>query len=294
MSAGHRVVCVVTQPDKQKGRGLLLGSTAIKDIAKREGLDIYQPVDINAAESVEYLKDFLPDLFVVVAYGQILSQKILDMPSILSVNVHASLLPKYRGAAPINWAVINGDKNTGVTIIKMNKKMDAGDILLQKAVSIIKEDTAVTMEDKLSKLGAQALLESVRLIKDNAYQAIPQDDKKLTLAPKLHKDDGLIDWNRSAREINNLIRGCLEWPGAFTHYKGKILKVYKSSTAGIRIDKQLIPGEVIEVSNDGICVATSEGSLSVEELQLEGGKRMSARDFLSGHKLQVGEVLGKN
>lgn len=291
MSVGHKVVCVVTQPDRKKGRGLLMGSTVIKDIARKDRLEIYQPENINTPEAVKYLKKFESDLFVVVAYGQILSEVILNIPRIFCVNVHASLLPKYRGAAPINWAIINGDKATGVTIMKLTREMDAGDIILQKESNIAKQDTAVTLENKLSDLGSLALLESLKLIKENKYKLIPQDKNKATFAPKLKKQDGLINWNRPAVIIYDLIRGCLEWPGAFTYYKGKMLKIYKASVVGTQIDRLSAPGEILETAKDGIVVATQEHNLLIEELQLEGRRRMKAIDFIAGHKLRIGDML---
>ncbi len=224
----HRVCCIVTQPDRQKGRGLSMGETAIKAAAREAGLNIYQPNNINAPEAIKFLKIYTPDLFVVAAYGQILAPEVLALPKIFSLNVHASLLPKYRGAAPINWAIINGDKTTGITIMKVVKKMDAGPVILQEAVGISDDDTAVTLENKLSVIAAGLLINSIEVIENNNYNFTPQDEGRVTLAPKIKKEDGLIKWDKPAQDIYNLIRGCLSWPGAFTYSKGKLLKILKA------------------------------------------------------------------
>lgn len=294
LTSGHKVSCVVTQPDRQKGRGLHLSGTVIKEAAFGAALRIYQPCDINVPEAAGFLKDLNPDLFVVTAYGQILSPKILDIPKFFSINIHASLLPKYRGAAPINWAIIKGEKRTGVTAIKMTRGMDAGPIILQKSIDIAALDTVITLEDRLSKIAAEALLGSLTLIEQNNYRLMPQDERKAIFAPKLKRNDGWIDWSKTAYEISNLIRGCINWPGAFTYYKGKLLKVYEariirlSDYQGIRL-----PGKIIRISKDGIVVATRKEDLLIEELQIEGKRRMEAREFIAGHKIPLEEILGK-
>jgi methionyl-tRNA formyltransferase len=283
---------VITQPDQKKGRGLSLGATAIKVVAKEANLKIYQPEQINTSEVTNLLKGLKPDLFVVVAYGQILSQKILDIPKILPINIHASILPKYRGAAPINWTIINAEKNTGITIIKMVKEMDAGPIILQKTVDVADDDTAITLEDKLSHLAADLLLITLASIEDRNYKLMPQDKDNVIFAPKLKKEDGRINWSNPAYNISNLIRGCLPWPGAFTYYKGKLLKIYKAKvSSGVLRFVSSLPGEIVNVSKEGIAVATGKDNLIIEELQIEGKRRMRVEEFIAGHKIYVGEAL---
>ncbi|MFA5089644.1 MAG: methionyl-tRNA formyltransferase [Candidatus Omnitrophota bacterium] len=294
LNSGHKVISVITQPDRKKGRGLCVSETAVKKAALGAGLPIYQPADVNSSQAVSRLKDLKPDLFVVAAYGQILSQEVLDIPSLMPVNVHASMLPKYRGAGPINWAIINGDKESGVTIIKMSKEMDAGPIILSKGIDIGQEDDAVTLEDRLARSGADLLPVALKLIEDKAYNLKIQDEAGVTFAPKLKKEDGCIDWIKSAFDIHNLVRGCILWPGAFTYYRGQMLKIYKTRILPLSSPGQGgISGRIIRVSKDGIAVAAGEGFLVIEELQVEGKRRMPAYEFISGHKINVNEVLGK-
>jgi methionyl-tRNA formyltransferase len=284
---------VVTQPDQKKGRGLHLRATAVKCLAQEAKRQIYQPSQINTPEAVDFLKGLQPDLFVVAAYGQILSQKILDIPKVFCINIHASLLPKYRGAAPINWAIINGERRTGVSIMQMTEKMDAGPVILQKGIDISEGQTVLNLEQKLADLGAELLLESFKLIEEKDYRLIVQNHAEATFAPKLKKEDGLIHWDRHAEDISNLIRGCFGWPGAFTYFRGKILKIHK---AGVRLFSSgncTVPaGQVINVDKNGIVVAAGKGSLIIEELQIESKKRMSAEEFIAGHRIYPGDKLG--
>lgn len=290
---GYNVSCVVTQPDSKRGRGFILEGTHIKALAEKTKLKVYQPRDINTAESAVLFKSLNPDLFVVIAYGQILSRRILEIPKILPLNIHASLLPAYRGAAPINWAIINGDKITGVSAIKMTEKMDAGPVVLEKKIDIAPLDTVVTLEGKLSGLAAQLLPDAIRMIENNNYQLIPQDETRVSFAPKLAKKNGLIDWANPAEEIYNKIRGCLGWPGSFTHYGAKLLKMHKVKILGLQdYQQKRIPGEITEVSKAGIVVATGRGAIVIERLQLEGKRIMSAQEFIAGHKICVGDTLG--
>jgi methionyl-tRNA formyltransferase len=291
---GYKISCVVTQPDKKKGRGLLLRHTVIKETAEQAHLKIFQPSEINSAESIETLKDLSPDLLVVLAYGQILSEDILNIPRIMPINVHGSLLPAFRGAAPINWAIIKGEKLTGNTLMKITRKMDAGPVILQKSREILDTDTAVSLEEKLSQDAAELLLEGLKLIEAKKYNLNPQDDSKASFAPKLKKEDGLINWDNTASEINNLIKGCYNWPGAFTYYKAKLLKIYKASPVSSDIRKHSVsPGQIIEVCKEAIVVATGGGLLRVEELQLEGKRIMKTEEFIRGHRVCIGEVLRK-
>jgi methionyl-tRNA formyltransferase len=294
VASRHRVVCVVTQPDKQKGRGLHFAGTVIKSIASQAGINIYQPSNVNALDTAKLLKDLNPDLSVVIAYGQILSQEILDIPKIFSINVHASLLPNYRGAAPINWAIIKGEKKTGITIIKMTDQMDAGQILFQKETDINDFDTAITLEDKLSALAAESLLTALSSIEDNNYNLQPQDERNVSFAPKLKKEDGRIDWSQPAQEILNLIRGCINWPGAFTYYNDKLLKIYKARVLPYErsLDSPL-PGSIMDVSKEGITVVTGKDRIIIEELQIEGKRIMSAKDFIAGHKISIAQTFDK-
>lgn len=293
LEAGHAVPCVVTQPDKLKGRGLRAAKTVIKEFSEKYGLNIYQPDTINTSEAADLFEKIKPDLFVVIAYGQILSQRLLNIPAIMPLNVHGSILPFYRGAAPINWAVINGEKETGVTLMKMAAKMDSGPVIAQKKININPDDTFLTLEEKLSLLASKTLAETLNLIGKNNYDLIPQDESKATFAPKLSKKDGLIDWNKPAVNIHNLIRGCLGWPDAFTYYDSKLFKIYKSAVIEPVFGKfSARPGEIIKVSKEGIIAAAKEGCLLVRELQLEGKRRMSAGEFIAGHKIAPGDIFG--
>jgi methionyl-tRNA formyltransferase len=292
IEAGADICCVVTQPDKQKGRGLRVEGTPVKKTAKEAGLEIYQPAGINTKEAADFLKKLKPDLFVVIAYGQILSQAILDIPKIFSVNTHASLLPKYRGAAPINWAIVKGEKVTGISVIRMNSRMDAGDILLQKRTDIDDCDTTATLSVKLSGLAALLLLESLSAIENKKINPVKQKDAEVSFAPLLKKEDGLVDWGKTAQELHNLVRGLYPWPGAFTYHKGRLIKICVSKvrgSGGLRAQ----PGEIIEAEKSGIIVGTKSGLLEILELQPEGKRRMTAAEFISGHKLKAGQLLGK-
>jgi len=293
IASAHKISCVVTQPDRRKGRGLHLEGTSVKVIAQRNGLKIYQPQRINSPEVLKLLKNLNPDLLVVIAYGQILSQDILDIAKGLAINVHGSLLPQYRGAAPINWAIIKGETATGVTIIKMVKEMDAGPILLHSTIGIQEHDTFITLEDKLSKLAAPLLMEALVSVENNNYKLIEQDERKISLAPKLKKTNGNIDWDAAAKDIHNLVRGFLPWPGAFTYYKGKLLKIYQTKIEAPERQGARASGEILNVSQEGIVVATGKDDLVIEELQIEGRRKMMAEEFIAGHKIRSGERLEK-
>lgn len=289
----HELSCVVTQPDKKKGRHLHLSGTDVKSTALAAGLKIFQPDNIKSKESVNFLKSFDADLFVIIAYGQIFSQEVLDIPKIMAVNVHASLLPRYRGAAPINWAIINGDKKSGITIMFVTHKMDCGPIIMQKELKIEDSDTSVSLEEKLRKCGADLLLEALIKIDRRDYQLVEQDEDKAVFAPKMNKEVGLIDWNTSAANIHNQIRGVLPWPGAFTSYRRKLLKIFHAEVMALFPNHKPQAGEIVRADKEGILVACAKGFLKIHELQLEAGKRMSAQDFIIGHRLIAGEVLGK-
>jgi len=277
----EEVVLVVTQPDRKKGRSKELAPTAIKVASDSLGIKTFQPEDVNCKDSISFLGKIKPELFVVVSFGQILSKSLLDVPKLYSLNVHASLLPKYRGAAPINWAILNGEKETGITIIKMNEKMDEGEILLKEAIPI-EDNDAITLSERLSKKGASLLLNSIELIKAKKANFIKQDNAKATYAPKLKKEDGLIDWSESVDKICNKMRAFVPWPGCFTCWDKKTIKIWNAHKgSGSKGSK---PGTVLEVSRGGILVATGKGVLRIEELQLEGKRRMNVEEFILGHK----------
>lgn len=291
VDAGQKISCIVTQPDRRKGRGMSIAKTTIKEFAEQRGIEVYQPEKINTSESAEFLKKFKPDLFVVIAYGQILSPQLLSIPVIMPVNVHGSILPLYRGAAPINWAIINGETQTGVTIIKMSEKMDAGPLLATRSEKIKREDDFISLEDKLSILAAPLLIETINSIANNNYKLTAQDEKKATFAPKLKKENGIIDWNKTAEEVYNLIRGLSGWPGAFTYYKTKLIKIIKAEIANSQRHNNCAPGEIVAVSKEGIVAAVREGALLIKELQIEGKRKCSVGELIAGHKILPGERL---
>ena len=287
----HEVLCVVTQPDKHKGRHLHVSATDVKSTALTAKLKIYQPENIKSKESVKFLQSLEADLFVIVAYGQIFSQEVLDIPKIMPINIHASLLPRYRGAAPINWAIVNGDKKSGVSIMFVTLKMDSGPVITQKEIKIEDKDTAVTQEEKLCLTGAALLIDALKIIENRDYRLIDQDEDKVVIAPKLKKADGLIDWDAPAAAIHNQIRGLVPWPGTFTRYRGKMLKILQVDVLPIFPNHKPVPGEVLRADKKGIVVACGRGFLAIKELQLEAGKRMNAQSLIVGHKLTVGEIL---
>ena len=280
----EEVVLVVTQPDRKKGRSLRISSTPVKDRADRLGIETYQPDRINCQDSIEYLKRFYSDVFIVVSFGQILGRKLLDIPNLYSLNVHASLLPKYRGAAPVNWAIANGEKETGITIIKMNEKMDEGEIVLKERVPIGIDEDAIMLSKKLSIKAARVLLDSIDLIKRNAATFTEQPAREATHAPKLKKTDGFIDWGWGVDKIYNRVRSFVPWPGCFTYWDKRIFKIWKARPDNRSGPTDLKPGTVLEVGPDGILVSTGKGILRIIELQLESRRRMSAQEFIAGHK----------
>lgn len=286
LKSKEEIVLAVTQPDRKKGRALKLSSTPVKEVASKLDLKIFQPDDVNSEDSVKRLKGFKADIFVVVSFGQILRKEILDIPSLYPLNVHASLLPKYRGAAPINWAIANGEKETGVTIMKMNERMDEGDVLSKKEISMAPEENAVSLSRKLSRAGASLLLESIGSIENNNAKFVRQDDSRASSAPKLKKEDGAIDWNWDAEKIYNRVRAFVPWPGCYAYLNKKILKIWKAkpcnSNKGRLTDVK--PGMIFEINKAGILVGTGKDLLEVQELQLEGRRRMNVEEFIIGYK----------
>lgn len=297
IQAGHEITAVVTQPDKPKGRSSELQFPPVKECALRHNIPVFQPVRIKRPEAVAELAKFPADIYIVAAFGQILSQEILDMPKFGSLNIHASILPKYRGSSPIQHVIIDGEKQTGVTIMQMDAGIDTGDMLYKKIIDISPEDTFETLHDKLKVLGGQAIVEALSLLEAGKLTPEKQLDEQSCHAPLIEKGMGAIDFQNSADTIDRLIRGMNPWPSAFTSYRGKQLKIWKAVPQQAEVMeaealKATIPGEIIEVAKDYICVATGKGMLKIYELQLEGKKRMSTHDFLLGVKMQVGEQLG--
>lgn len=292
----HDIAAVFTQPDRCKGRHLHLAKTPVKICAEYNKIEVLQPQTVNAAEVVETLKKFRADIFVVVSFGQKLSREVLDVPKLYCLNVHASLLPRYRGAAPINYAIVNGDKATGVSIMKMNELMDGGEILLSKSIDI-GDDDSVVLTEKLGKLGAAALLEALDLIEKGKPEFIKQDMSQVTKADKLKKSDGFINWQDSAESLYDRVRGLLPWPCAYTYYKGKFLKVLKSKITECpqQRNENAQPGEVISICpHQGIVVACGRGELRIEKIQPEGKKAMDAYAFVLGHHVKTGDILGNS
>lgn len=286
----HEVVGVVTQPDKPKGRGKEMQFPPVKECAVKYNIPVYQPVKVKTPEGVETLRSFGADIFVVAAFGQILSKEILDMPKYGCINIHASLLPKYRGAAPIQWAVINGDKQSGVTIQQMNEGIDTGDIWLKSVVDLEPKETGESLYEKLSKTGAELVLQVLLIIEEGKVKPEKQDESLSTHVGKLSKALGCIDWNKSAVEIERLIRGLNSWPSAYTSFKGKTLKIWDADVVEQSADG--VPGSIAEVTKESITVNTGDGKLLLKNIQLEGKKRMAVKDFLLGYKVETGETLG--
>lgn len=286
----HDIAAVVTQPDRAKGRGKKLAPPPVKVLAEEAGIPVYQPERIKTPEFTELLRSLKPDAIIVVAFGQILSKEILDIPPQGCINVHASLLPKYRGAAPINWCIINGEKVTGVTTMYMDVGLDTGDMIIKKETAIGDNETAGELHDRLMELGVQVLSETMELIAAGNAPRTPQDDAEATYAPIMTKALGRIDWSKPAEEIRNLIRGTYPWPGAFTTYNSKVFKVFSAELLdpGIISSK---PGTIARVEKDRIVVDCGSGRLAITELQFENEKRMSVEAYLRGHEIETGAVL---
>jgi methionyl-tRNA formyltransferase len=283
------VVAVVTQPDRRKGRGQKVAPTHVKELALRHSLTVLQPERVKEETFLRDIGTLQPDLFVVVAYGEILPEALLALPKHGAVNVHASLLPKYRGAAPISWAILKGEEVTGVTTMMMDEGMDTGDILLQAKLSIGQRETGASLYERLASLGVPLLKETLEGMKAGTIRPTPQDHTLASYAPSIKKEDGSIDWKREAREIDRQVRALNPWPGAFTRWEGKFLKIYKGEVREERPKGKT--GAVSWVGADFIGVETGKDSFLIQEVQLEGGKRMSARDFLSGHPISVGTTF---
>jgi methionyl-tRNA formyltransferase len=285
----HEVALVVTQPDRPKGRGRKMTPPPIKEAALSLGYEIVQPQTIKSNNFAKVISKIDPDILVVIAFGQILTQALLDLPGLGAINIHASLLPKFRGAAPIQWAIINGEQETGVTTMIMDAGMDTGDILLSKKVPIGPDDTSATLHDKLAAEGAALLMETLDKLASQTLTPTPQDPDAASFAPLLTKKDGHIDWSRPARDLENFIRGVNPWPGAFTFCGDLRLKIYKSKCLDDDIEQP--PGTVLSYFPGELRIATGKGSLLVQEIQGASGKCLATKDFLCGCCIEPGAVL---
>ena len=292
IQAGHEVVCVVTQPDKPKGRSGQMQFSPVKECALKHGLPVFQPERIKRPEAVEELKKYDAKVFVVAAFGQIVSREILDMPPLGCINIHASLLPKYRGASPIQQAVLDGEEKSGVTIMQMEDGIDTGDILYQKEILLDAKETGESLFDKLSVLGAEAIVEALPLLEAGKLTPVKQDESKATHVKMISKSQGLIDWSEDSVVIERKIRGLNSWPSAYTNYKGKQLKIWDADVTDMPAEGEAEPGMIVGVDKETIFVQTGNGVLAIRQLQLEGKKRMSTHDFLLGCQVAVGELLG--
>lgn len=287
IASEHEVVAVVTQKDKPKGRGQEVSYTPVKESALKLNIPILQPDKVKEDSFVEELRALNPDVIVVIAFGQILSKEILEMPKYGCVNVHASLLPKYRGAAPIQWAVIDGEEKSGVCTMKMDEGLDAGDIIDKEEITLDPKETGGSLFDKLAALGGELILKTLQNLEFGNAQFIKQDDSKSTYAKKMTKDLGHIDFTKDAVSIERLIRGLDPWPSAFTYLDGKVMKIWDADV----VEQSGEPGTVISEDKDSFVIATGDKALKVNELQLEGKKRMKASDFLNGRSIE-GSKLG--
>ena len=292
LQSEHEVVAVVTQPDKPKGRGKAMQFTPVKEVAAEAGIPVLQPKKVREEAVVEELRSYHPDVIVVVAFGQLIPKSILEMPKYGCVNVHASLLPKYRGAAPIQWAVIDGEEKSGVTTMQMDEGLDTGDMLLTEEVTLDPEETGGSLFDKLSQVGAQLLLKTLDALENAADTPQKQPAESTTAyAAMLNKKMGEIDWSQSAVQIERLVRGLNPWPSAYTHLAGKTVKIWKAAVRPSREQKKE-PGSVILEDKKHFGIQTGDGVLEILELQLEGKKRMTADAFLRGYQLENGTKLG--
>jgi len=287
---GYDISMVVTQPDRPRGRGRKVSPAAVKASALDLGYQILQPTSIKTTEFYDLIAKQKPDLLVVIAFGKILPENVLALPRLGTINVHASLLPKYRGPAPIQWAVINGEKETGVCTQLMEKELDTGDILLSVRETIKPDDTAGDLHDRLAIRGAAVLIDTLKGLADKTIQPVRQDHSLATYAPMLSKDDGLINWNKPAEALECFIRGVTPWPGAHTFLGDKRLKIFKSRPVETEIAQP--PGTILKGFPDELRIATAKGALSIKEIQGASGKRLSISDFLRGHQVNPGTVLG--
>ena len=292
VEAGHDVIAVVTQPDKPKGRGKLVQMTPVKEKALEYGIPVYQPVKARDPEFVSLLKEMKPDAMVVAAFGQLLPKTILDIPPYGCVNIHASLLPKYRGAAPIQFAVINGESVSGITTMMMAPTLDTGDILDQESVALDEKETGGSLHDKLSAIGGRLIIKTLKKLEDGTAVRTVQDEEKMTYFGMLKKSMGDIDWNQDAASIERLIRGLNPWPSAYTSWEGKTIKLWESDA--LEEEYEGACGQVVKTGKDCLYVKTGKGTLAVKELQLQGKKRMDTGAFLRGYQIAEGTVFERS
>lgn len=290
IESNHEIIGVVTQPDKQKGRGKAISFPPVKELALEHNISVYQPLKAREPEFIDLVRKMAPDAIVVAAFGQILPKELLEIPQYGCINVHGSLLPKYRGAAPIQYSIIDGEDETGITIMHMDVGIDTGDMIIQAKTPIEAGETGGSLHDKLAILGGDLLVEALEKISSGTAPRIPQEESKATYVKILHKNMGIIDFNKPAIEIERLIRGLNPWPSAFTYINNKTLKLWKASVEVVNIAGK--PGEVIEVRKDAILVMTAKDALLIHELQLEGKKRLLAEEFLRGNNIALGTILG--
>ena len=283
------IIGVVTQPDKPQNRGKKLGMPPVKELALKYDLPVYQPLKARDEEFVKTLQELNPDVIVVVAFGQILPKSILDIPKLGCVNVHVSLLPKYRGAAPINWVIINGEEKTGVTTMYMDEGLDTGDMILTEEFALDDEITAGELHDKMTVIGADTLVKTLELMEKGTAPRIPQNHDEFTYAPMMKKTLGHIDWNKTAREIHNLARGVNPWPGAYTIYNDVTMKIWKTKVLNETSDKT--PGTILKVDKDGIKVSTKDKIVLIEEIQMPGKKRVQVSEYIKGNSIENNIIL---
>ena len=289
--AGHEILLVVTQPDKPKGRSKLYLPSPVKEEAMRLGVEVFQPDRIKKEENIEVLKKYPADVFVVAAFGQILSKEILEMPRYGCINIHASLLPMYRGAAPIQWAILNGEKKSGVTIMQMDEGLDTGDMLLSGEVAIEDTDTADSLHDKLSELGADLIVDALSKLEKGEITAVPQPEGPLFYAKMIKKEDGALDFNESAESLALKVRAFWSWPATFALLNDNFVKV--CSAYYVDDESGMNPGDVCRVEKDAIYVQTGKGELVITNIQIQGKKAMPVKDFLLGKKILVGDRFTK-
>lgn len=303
INSRHEIVLAVTQPDKESGRGHKLVESSVKICAKEAGIEVFQPESISSEDALEKLKSYGADIFVVVAYAQKLPDRLLEMAPYGCINIHPSLLPKYRGAAPFRGAILNGDEYSGITIMKVVSKWDAGDILMQKKFPMSLKETPLTLEEKVKTLGSEMLIETIDGLEEGTINPIPQDDSKSSYIKQVKKEDGLIDFSKSAAEIERQVRACIPWPSAYTYLEGKMLKIWQADvlksgdeegeTGYLTNLSEASCGQVVASDKENLVIMTGNGLLKLNEVQLEGKKRMSIQDFLRGKKIEPGTVLGK-
>ena len=291
IDGGYEIAAVVTQPDRPKGRGKKLTPPPVKERALGAGLRVLQPERVKDSGFIEALKELSPDIIIVVAYGQILPEEIINLPAMGCINVHASLLPKYRGAAPINWCIINGESRTGVTTMYMDKGMDTGDILLQRETEIGEDETAGELHDRLAVLGADLLLETLDGLQRNEVERRAQDHSAATYAPQLDRETGRVDWNLDAKSIYNIIRGTNPWPGCYTVYKGERMKLWEAKV--LEQKSRGTAGKVLEAGHGGMLVQAGSGTLLVTKIQMPSSRVMTVDEYLRGNSLETGYILGE-